>query len=77
MQKRVERDQLTRDVEPESVEGWFRDEEDSEAALGDKRLEYIAHHVDLCLLGALRLAPQHRVIKQIERRSSELAVELQ
>jgi len=63
-------------MKPESVEGWFAGEIDSKAAFGVKRLEYVAHHVDLHVLGALRLAPQHRVVEQVELRSLELTVEL-
>jgi len=67
---------LTGDVQPESVGGRFRDEIDSEAALSDERLEHVAHHVDLRVLGALSLSPQHRVVEQVECRRRELTVEL-
>jgi len=64
-------------VEPESVDGWFRYEVDAEAALSDERFKQVSHHVHLRVLAALRLAPQHWVVEQVERRRLELADQLQ
>ena len=67
---------MTGDVEPESVGWWFTDKVNSEAVLGDERLQHVAHHIDLQVPTALRLTPQHWVVEQIERRSFKLTIEL-
>jgi len=63
-------------MEPDGVGRRFRYEVDSEAALSDERLKHIAHHVDLSVLDALCLAPQHRIVEQVKRFGLELTVEL-
>ena len=54
----------------------MRVERDREPSSGLERFQHAAHHVDLRLLVALRLAPPDRVVKQVESTvGGELAVQ--
>lgn len=64
------------DVQPERVQSFLAGERDSESSGRDERFQQVAHHVDLRLLVALRLAPQDRIIEQVELVGVELAAEL-
>ena len=59
----------------EDVSWRLRFEGDLESGRGGERLHEVAHHVHLRPLGELRLAPEYRVVEQVEVVRVELALE--
>jgi len=57
---------MTCNGESQGVVGRPRVECDDEALSRLERLEQVAHHVDLCLLVPLSLAPPYRVVEQVK-----------
>ena len=57
---------MTCNSQSQRVVGRPRVERDGEALRRLERLEHVAHHVDLCFLVPLSLAPPDRVVEQVE-----------
>ena len=67
--------EVTWNGERKDVSWRLRNERDFEPLRGRERFHEVAHHVHLRLLAELRLAPEYRVVEQVEIVRVELALE--